>query len=126
MGLEGLLDETEAANELGVTRGTLANWRWRHYGPPFLRVGRRVQYLAADINDWQMAQRLDPASDGTGMAGVREGPEEPATSALRPASRDAEAPSPVRSFGRAKKSVITSNRAATLRYWAWRKIGPCS
>lgn len=61
MGQEALLDETEAAEELGVTKATLANWSWRRHGPAFLKIGRRVMYLANDVDDWRMAQRHDPS-----------------------------------------------------------------
>lgn len=55
------LDETKAAKRLGVTKGTLANWRSRKYGPPYLKVGRRVEYFEADLDAWRAAQRRDPA-----------------------------------------------------------------
>ena len=61
MGLEGVLDETEAADEIGVTPGTLANWRWRGHGPPYLKIGRKVTYLRNDVDRWKLSQRHDPA-----------------------------------------------------------------
>jgi hypothetical protein len=56
------LDESKAAEQLGVSKATLANWRWRKYGPPFLKVGRRVEYVQGDIDSWRDAQRRDPES----------------------------------------------------------------
>jgi hypothetical protein len=55
------LSETAAAKRLGVSRGTLANWRWRNVGPAYLKIGRRVEYLDDDIDAWEVAQRHDPA-----------------------------------------------------------------
>jgi Helix-turn-helix domain len=55
------LSEEEASEKLGVTKGTLANWRWRHYGPPYRKIGRRIEYLNTDIDDWCDAQRRDPS-----------------------------------------------------------------
>jgi hypothetical protein len=54
------LSEAAAAQKLGVGKGTLANWRWRKYGPPYLKVGRRIEYLDTDLEEWRAAQRHDP------------------------------------------------------------------
>jgi hypothetical protein len=54
------LGEAAAAKKLGISRGTLANWRWRKYGPPFLKIGRRIEYLDTDLEAWRTAQRQDP------------------------------------------------------------------
>jgi hypothetical protein len=56
------LSQSSAAEQLGVTEATLANWRWRKYGPPFLKVGRRIEYVQRDIDEWRDAQRRDPQS----------------------------------------------------------------
>jgi DNA-binding transcriptional regulator YiaG len=56
------LSEKQVAKRFGVTPSTLANWRWRGYGPPFLKVGRRVQYVDSDVQAWEEAQRRDPSS----------------------------------------------------------------
>jgi predicted DNA-binding transcriptional regulator AlpA len=59
------LNEDEAAEEIGVTKGTLANWRSvQKKGPPYLKVGRRVEYIQSDIDDWRKAQRHVPAESG--------------------------------------------------------------
>lgn len=54
------LNEKQAAKLLGVSRGTLRNWRWRKYGPVFLKVGSRVEYRRDDIDAWRDSQRRDP------------------------------------------------------------------
>jgi len=51
------LSEKATAKRLGVKVGTLANWRWRGYGPAFFKVGRRVEYLQHDVDDWKRRQR---------------------------------------------------------------------
>jgi predicted DNA-binding transcriptional regulator AlpA len=56
------LKEAEAAEQLGVTKATLANWRWRKYGPAYLKVGRKVRYLQDDIDAWTSDQRRNPAA----------------------------------------------------------------
>lgn len=45
-----LVNEKEAATILGVSRQTLANWRWRDEGPRVHKVGTRlVRYHRADL-----------------------------------------------------------------------------
>lgn len=45
-----LLDEREAAAILGASVQTLRNWRWRHEGPRFRKIGLRlVRYGRADL-----------------------------------------------------------------------------
>jgi hypothetical protein len=43
------MDTKEAARLLGVTVKGLEAMRARGEGPPFIRVGRRVRYAAADL-----------------------------------------------------------------------------
>ena len=54
--------EAQAAKKLGISPGTLRNWRWRKYGPSYEKVGKRIEYLESDIEDWRRAQRRDPSS----------------------------------------------------------------
>lgn len=61
MSSEVRLSEAEAAGQLGVSKPTLANWRWRKYGPPYLKVGRRVEYRQDDVDAWRDAQRRNPS-----------------------------------------------------------------
>jgi hypothetical protein len=62
MAPETRLSEEKTAKQLGITKATLANWRWRKYGPPFLKVGRRIEYVQGDVDAWRGAQRRDPES----------------------------------------------------------------
>ena len=48
----------QAANYLGVTPDTLSKWRSRKIGPAYYKVGRRVQYLIADLDDWRERQKI--------------------------------------------------------------------
>jgi hypothetical protein len=54
------LTDVQAGKKLGVSPTTLANWRARKFGPPYLKIGRKVEYLADDIEAWRLAQRHDP------------------------------------------------------------------
>ena len=45
-----------------ATRGTLAQWRHRGYGPPYVRFGNRVLYRGVALNDWLDAHRVEPTA----------------------------------------------------------------
>ena len=47
-----LLRPDEVADRLGIPPGTLANWRYQHLGPTYLKVGRHVRYRADDVDAW--------------------------------------------------------------------------
>lgn len=64
----GELTEMEAAELLSVTKATLANWRWRGYGPSYLKIGRRVVYLRTDLEEWSTGQRVEPVASWTKTA----------------------------------------------------------
>ena len=44
-----LLPETEVSEILGISTGTLQNWRVRRFGPPYVKVGRLVRYTRESI-----------------------------------------------------------------------------
>lgn len=46
-------------NVLG-TRERLAQWRYRNYGPAWIKIGRKVAYHGSDLNSWMAAQRIVP------------------------------------------------------------------
>ena len=62
-----LLDTKEAAPFIGVTPGTLENWRVQGIGPKFIKTtsGRRgkVLYDPADIEAWKEANRFQSTSE---------------------------------------------------------------
>ena len=45
----GRLDRKAAAEALGVSVGTLANWSTDGVGPPSFKVGKKVYYRANDV-----------------------------------------------------------------------------
>jgi len=51
--------------ELSVigSRGKLAQWRYRRVGPPWIKLGRKIAYLGADLNAWLALQRTDPSAE---------------------------------------------------------------
>ena len=62
-----LLDTKAAAPRIGVTPGTLENWRVQGIGPRFIKTtsGKRgkVLYDPADIEAWKEANRFQSTSE---------------------------------------------------------------
>jgi hypothetical protein len=59
--LAGLLTPQEVASILRIPVGTLAQWRYRRIGPPYLKIGHHVPYKAEALDAWindQAAQLL--------------------------------------------------------------------
>ncbi len=47
-----LVNQVKAAEILTVDPRTLAGWRYRGGGPPFVRIGNRVRYKVRDLYAW--------------------------------------------------------------------------
>lgn len=58
-----LIDEHEAAAQLGLSVLTLRRWRWARKGLPFVKIGAAVRYLPNDISAAIEAGRRSPATD---------------------------------------------------------------
>jgi len=58
---DDLLSQDDAAPALGIHNPrTLAAWRSRGYGPPFVRIGRRcVRYRYGDLLDYVARQTVE-------------------------------------------------------------------
>jgi hypothetical protein len=52
-----LLTPERLAAELDIDERTLANWRHRGGGPPFVKVGRFPRYRRIDVDRWLEANR---------------------------------------------------------------------
>lgn len=67
------LTESQVAEQLGLSVATLRAWRHRGKGPRFLRFGRAVRYLPADLETFIGASAVDTraisAPDGESSAG---------------------------------------------------------
>ena len=42
-------------------REKLAQWRHKHIGPPFYKLGRKIVYRGADLNEWAESRRVEPS-----------------------------------------------------------------
>jgi excisionase family DNA binding protein len=52
------LTEREVATQLGLSVATLRAWRLKQKGPRFVRFGRAVRYLEADIQHFVETSRV--------------------------------------------------------------------
>lgn len=50
--VDDLLTARQVASWLAVTEGALAQRRHRGGGPPYLKWGRSIRYVKADVEDW--------------------------------------------------------------------------
>jgi phage terminase Nu1 subunit (DNA packaging protein) len=61
--LIGWINRSELAEELGLSIDTLQRWETRRFGPPCVRVGRKVLYRMEAVRDWlreQEARKVAP------------------------------------------------------------------
>lgn len=61
--MNDLLDTKAAAPRVGVSAGTLENWRTAGLGPKFIKAGRRVMYDPADLEAWKAENRFQSTSE---------------------------------------------------------------
>ena len=58
-----LLDEQQAAQHLNISPGTLSVWRSTgRYSLPFVKVGCRVRYRLADLDNWIQSRARESGS----------------------------------------------------------------
>lgn len=53
-----VLTPEEVSELIGISTGTLANWRSADIGPAFARVGKHVRYFETDVFDWLETRRV--------------------------------------------------------------------
>jgi len=56
------VDERQAAAILGKAVQTLRNDRHRRRGVPYVKMGRSVRYLMADLMDYLQKHRINPGA----------------------------------------------------------------
>ena len=59
------LTEREVSTLLGLSVATLRAWRHRGQGPRFLRLGRAVRYLPADLERFVCASAVDARTESS-------------------------------------------------------------
>ncbi len=58
------LPPRDAARHLGLAPATLAKMRCVGGSPTFLRLGRKIMYVRADLDAWLAARRVRHTSEG--------------------------------------------------------------
>ena len=64
------LSPAELAEALGISVRTIYNWRVRGFGPVGIKLGRRVLYRQAEVEEW-LARLPTNAVDASASAGRR-------------------------------------------------------
>ena len=61
--LDRLVSPQDLASYLGVPLATVYSWRYRHEGPPGIRIGRHLRYRWSDVQKWldSLTARADHA-----------------------------------------------------------------
>jgi len=59
--LDELMTANDVADVLGLSTGTLANWRSLGIGPTYVKLGGRVRYRASGVNSWVASQEHESA-----------------------------------------------------------------
>lgn len=54
------MSEQELADLLGLTVGSLRQYRWRGQGPAYEKIGQRIWFRVADVEAWLDRHRVDP------------------------------------------------------------------
>lgn len=62
---EKLLNPCEVSELTGIPTATLAQWRYRKQGMPYLRIGRLVRYDQADVIAWLQRCRIEVRGQAT-------------------------------------------------------------
>lgn len=62
LSLRKYLNESQAADLLGVSPKTLSRWRWAGKGPDFYKFGGAVRYKTADLEVFAEGSRQEVAS----------------------------------------------------------------
>ena len=53
-----LLTPLEVSALIGIPVATLAQWRYRKYGLPYLRIGRLVRYSRTDVESFLQRSKI--------------------------------------------------------------------
>ena len=54
-----IMSAQDLSEFIGVPYKTLLDWRVKGYGPPAVKLGKHLRYLAADVDQWIAEQRED-------------------------------------------------------------------
>ena len=66
-----LLTTEEAAEMLQMSPASLAQWRSRELGPPYIKFEGTVRYQAEEIGKWLKSRAVKPGRPGSRSKGSR-------------------------------------------------------
>ncbi len=55
---ERVYDDSDAELDIIANKARRAHWRYRREGPGYIKFGRKVKYLGADLNNWVESNRV--------------------------------------------------------------------
>ncbi|MEG6503651.1 MULTISPECIES: helix-turn-helix domain-containing protein [unclassified Desulfovibrio] len=55
-----LITEKEAASFLNISTKTLQSWRYRNYGPAYVKFSRKIAYAMGDLVAFIESQKITP------------------------------------------------------------------
>lgn len=58
-----LISEKEAASFLNISTKTLQSWRYRGYGPAYVKFSRKIAYAMGDLAAFVESQKITPKSN---------------------------------------------------------------
>lgn len=58
-----LISEKEAASFLNISTKTLQSWRYRGYGPAYVKFSRKIVYAVSDLASFVESQKITPGSN---------------------------------------------------------------
>lgn len=58
------LTRDECARQLGISPHTLKRWEQQRTSPPFAKIGSRVLYHRAKVQEWLLAKVQTPVNGG--------------------------------------------------------------
>lgn len=50
--MDDFISPQQLSKHLSLSCGTLANWRSRHIGPRFVKLGKVIRYRISDVLAW--------------------------------------------------------------------------
>ena len=59
-----VLDTSETATHIRVSKPTLERWRVSGNGPPFVKLGKAVRYRRSDLDEWLASRVVRSTSEG--------------------------------------------------------------
>ena len=68
---EQFLNQVRLADRWKISPRTLVRWRWKGEGPAFVKIGGRVVYRIADIEDYEACRRCASTLQSTALRGVQ-------------------------------------------------------